>query len=83
MSNNEQKALQFLGSMRGQYIMGQALEIAIESMESVEPEHRREVSNIQDMKFLRDNLFNVGAAVFKARGTFGDWEDAQGVSDDS
>ena len=83
---NEVKAFNFLGSMRGQFIMGQALQVAIEAMESVEPEHLREVSNIEDMKFLRDNLFNVGAALYQARETFGDWgkpQDEMGASHDS
>ena len=62
MTNKEQ-ALEFLGSMRGQYIMGQALQLAIESLESVEPEVMRELSNISDMKLIRDNLFSMGAAV--------------------
>ena len=84
--NNEEKALSFLGTMRGQFIMGQALQIAIETMESVEPEFLRETSNIEDMKFLRDNLFNVGAALYQARETFGDWgktQDEMGASHDS
>ena len=59
----EQEAIEFLGSMRGQYIMGQALQLAIESLESVEPEVMREISNISDMKFIRDNLFSMGASV--------------------
>ena len=67
MEENKQKvAFEFLVSLRGQFIMGQALQVAIEAMESVEPE-MRERSNIQDMKFLRDNLFNLGAAISKAR----------------
>ena len=59
----EQEAIEFLGSMRGQYIMGQALQLAIESLESVEPEVMREFSNISDMKFIRDNLVSMGASV--------------------
>ena len=59
----EQEAIEFLGSVRGQYIMGQALQLAIESLESVEPEVMREFSNISDMKFIRDNLFSMGASV--------------------
>jgi hypothetical protein len=59
----EQEAIEFLGSVRGQYIMGQALQLAIESLESVEPEVMRELSNISDMAFIRDNLFSMGASV--------------------
>ena len=50
---------EFLTTMRGQYIVSQALNKAIEALEAVEPEIMREVSNIDDMKFLRDELFNV------------------------
>ena len=66
--NKQEVAFEFLVSLRGQFIMGQALQVAIEAMESVEPE-MRERSNIQDMKFLRDNLFNLGAAISNARKT--------------
>ena len=59
----EQEAIEFLGSMRGQYIMGQALQLAINTLESVEPEVMRELSNIKDMEFLRDELFPMGHAV--------------------
>jgi hypothetical protein len=65
MSKAEQ-ALDFLGSMRGQYIMGQALNLAIKALESEEPEHRRQTSNILDMRFLRDELFSLGAAMAEA-----------------
>ena len=62
IKNNTAKsdeALDFMASHRGKYIISQALNTAIEVMESVEPEVRREVSNIADMKFLRDKLFNM------------------------
>tara|TARA_R100001443_G_C3353108_1_gene177269 strand:+ start:119 stop:352 length:234 start_codon:yes stop_codon:yes gene_type:complete len=61
--SKQELALEFLGSMRGQYIMGQALNVAIKAMESVEPSSHREQSNIDDMRFLRDNLFSMGAAM--------------------
>ena len=51
------KAVEFLGSMRGRLIMAQALHYAIEALDSVEGVHK-EVSNIDDMKYLRDELFN-------------------------
>ena len=50
---------EFLTTMRGQYIISQALGKAIEVLEAVEPEIMREVSNIEDMKFRRDELFNM------------------------
>jgi hypothetical protein len=57
--SKEQDALKLLGSPRGQYIVGQALALAIKQLETVE-ESRREVSNIEDMKFLGENLFKAG-----------------------
>jgi len=55
---NEALAVEFLNSRRGQWIIGQALHLAIEALENVEPPHR-EPSNIDDMKFLRYNLFSL------------------------
>ena len=48
--------------------MGQALAVAIDALESVEPEVMREVSNIADMKFLMKNLFPMGAAMHAIKG---------------
>jgi len=50
-------AVRFLGSMRGRYIMAQALHYAIEALDSVEGVHK-EVSNLDDMRYIRDELFN-------------------------
>jgi len=44
----------FLTSMRGLYIMGQALQMAIKELESV-PYPLKQSSNISDMKFIRDH----------------------------
>ena len=49
-------ARDFFTSTRGQYIVGQALHIAIMALESIESPHK-EVSNISDMKYIRDELF--------------------------
>ena len=57
------QAKDFATSMRGQYILSQALCLAIEKMKEVEPEHMREVSNISDMEYLRDELFPIYKAV--------------------
>jgi hypothetical protein len=54
----EAAAVKFLSSMRGQFIMSQALHYGIEAMEAVEPEYLREYSNIEDMKYLKDTLFS-------------------------
>lgn len=54
--NDRDKAMDLAQSMRGQLILGQALVLAIKQLETV-PMPRREISNIEDMKFLRDELF--------------------------
>jgi hypothetical protein len=56
------EAIDFLGSLRGNYIVGQALAIAIQQLESVHPPEMRELSNISDMKYLAENLFSIGYA---------------------
>ena len=54
-------AVEFLQGMRGQLIVSQALFIAIRVLEKVEPPAMRELSNIQDMKMLQENLFALYA----------------------
>ena len=46
----------FATSMRGKYIIAQALHYAIQAMELV-PMPYREVSNIKDMEYLRDTIY--------------------------
>lgn len=65
---NEEKAMNLFQSVRGQYIIGQALCIAIEQLESVEPEHLQQKSNIQDMKLLAKELFFMGAMMHSMSG---------------
>ena len=55
-------ARDFFTSTRGQYIVGQALHVAIETLESVEGIHM-EISNISDMKYIRDELFPMYTAL--------------------
>jgi hypothetical protein len=52
-------AAHFASSMRGQYIIGQALAVAIETMSKV-PKPHTEVSNIEDMQFLLEHLYPLG-----------------------
>ncbi len=52
-----EKAFAFSTSMRGQYIISQALCLAIDMMSAVEPEQLKEQSNISDMEYLRDNIY--------------------------
>ena len=58
------KAIKFLISDRGKYIMAQALYYGIKELEAVEPAYMRENSNIEDMKFIRDEMFDFPAELF-------------------
>lgn len=60
------EAIIFLNSMWGRYIISQALEIAIKQLEDV-PSPYREVSNINDMQYLRSNLFTFPISIEKMR----------------
>ena len=62
-------AMDLLKSFRGRYIIGQALFYAIKEMESVEPEANQEKSNIEDMKYLRDELFNFPDEMYISQST--------------
>jgi hypothetical protein len=54
---DQTKAHAFLASMRGRYIVSQALHVAIKEMSAVEPAVMREESNIADMQYLKDTIF--------------------------
>jgi hypothetical protein len=56
-TEEQTKAYEFFGSMRGQWIVSQALSLAIRSLKQVQPEVMQEQSNISDMQYLIDNLF--------------------------
>ena len=53
-----ERAVQFLLSLRGRLILGQALTHGIEQMSKVEIPYR-ESSNIEDMKYLLENVAMV------------------------
>ena len=59
------QAVDFIGSIRGRYILSQALHHAIKVMSAVEPEVRQEKSNIADMEYLRETLFNFPSVLFE------------------
>lgn len=52
----EMKAFHFRDSMRGQYIISQALTIAAETMKKVKAPHK-EASNIADMEYLQEKIY--------------------------
>lgn len=58
-------AIALAQSPRGQYILSQALTVAIETLSAV-PQPYRETSNIQDMTLIRDALFPTYAEIHSA-----------------
>lgn len=52
----ERIAIELFRSLRGQFIISQALAVAIETLKKVEPPYREE-SNIEDMEILHEVLF--------------------------
>jgi len=58
----EEKAIQeageFLSSIRGRYIVSQALYIAMNEINS-RPPHLQEPSNVSDMKYIYENVFPI------------------------
>jgi hypothetical protein len=50
------KATDFANSIRGRYIISQALHLAVKSINK-RPKHRREPSNVQDMEYLLSILY--------------------------
>ena len=65
---SKDEAIEFFLSTRGQYIMAQALYYAVKALESVEPAIMRENSNIEDMKFLQENLYTFPSILFDSVG---------------
>ena len=59
------KAVDFLGTMRGRYIMAQALYHGIKTLSSVQPDVMQEKSNIADMQYLKEALFNLPDEIFE------------------
>jgi len=56
---------EFLSTMRGRYIIAQALYYGIKALESVTPDVMQEKSNIEDMKFFQETLFTIPTFVFE------------------
>ena len=53
---NKKHAAEFAASIRGRYVISQALHYAIKTLEQVD-EARQEVSNIDDMKYIHRNVY--------------------------
>jgi len=59
------EAVQFaLASIRGRFIISQALHYGIQELSKV-PSPHKEVSNIADMQYLKDTLFSFPDLLFK------------------
>ena len=67
--NTLEFATGFAKSIRGKFILGQALHYAIIELEKME-HPLREVSNISDMKLLRDFLYPMFSASVEATEKF-------------
>ncbi len=65
--DKKEMAAELFNSWRGQYIISQALYKAIQVMEKVEPDYMRELSNIEDMKLIMEQLFPMFMAIAKAQ----------------
>ena len=64
MDELQGEAMELFASQRGTYIVAQALYLGIKALESVQPEHLQEKSNIADMKMLKE-LFPIPDMVFE------------------
>ena len=58
-----EEAFALLDSMRGRYIVSQALHYGIQELEKV-PVPYQETSNLLDMKVLRDGIFSFPIEIF-------------------
>ena len=69
MTAVEHEAQVFAEGLRGGYIISQALFYGIRELEKIDPP-LQEVSNLADMRFLRDNLYNLFMDINIEVGTF-------------
>jgi hypothetical protein len=69
MSSKDFSWPDFAASIRGQYIISQALSLAVKELGEVDEPHR-EISNISDMQGLLDNLFTMFPASEQAKAEY-------------
>ena len=67
MESKKEQTIRLLNSIRGRYIIGQALDIAIEVLKK---EEYPQLSNIANMELLRDELFPLAMAARLAQKEF-------------
>ena len=61
LSNDQATAIQFAGSLRGQYIVSKALAEAIEVLKQLKGIEAAP-SDLADMEYLYENLFNLAVS---------------------
>jgi len=59
-----EEASKFMRSMRGRYILSQALHYGVKALKAVQPAVKQETSNIEDMEYLQQTLFNLPTFLF-------------------
>jgi len=64
-SSKSEELAQFANSWRGRWIISEALSVAIDTLSKL-PIERRPTSDINDMTYLRDNMFGLYEAMKKA-----------------
>tara|TARA_Y100001951_G_C11093797_1_gene158189 strand:- start:224 stop:520 length:297 start_codon:yes stop_codon:yes gene_type:complete len=64
-TKKHEDALLLVDSMRGRFIISQALVLAIASIES-RPETQQEPSNVEDMRLLLEELFPLYQAIYES-----------------
>ena len=64
MTIETEDAVRFLSGMRGRLMMARALHYGIKELSKVEGAHR-EVSDIADMQYLKDELFNFPVEILE------------------
>ncbi len=65
----KEKAINFCNSIRGKYIISQALCLAVKEINS-RPQHAQEPSNVADMEYLIEQLFPLYRVVETGREEF-------------
>ena len=81
LSSNRDAAIKFASCLRGQYIISKALAEAIEVMEQREGVDR-EPSDLQDMHYLHEFLFNFAVSQAKGREQFKKFVDDMNAKDE-
>jgi len=66
MTDKRQMAIELFSSVRGRYVVGQALYLAIQAIEA-RPKMEQEPSNVADMRLIMEQLFPMYASLVEAK----------------